>query len=153
MDTDDHGASQGGTIPADPGRAPTKRRGSVTRLRILVVDDDAAIAGLVAEILAINGHIVCGTEATEAGAVAAAARHRPDLVIIDLTLGTGSGLRAMAQITRDGPVPHVFISGRRDPGRTEILLKPFSEAALLQAITRAMAAAPQSRLSISQPGP
>jgi two-component system, response regulator PdtaR len=43
-------------------------------LRILVVEDDALFGMLLAELLAMMGHDVCGIEATEADAVAAAVR-------------------------------------------------------------------------------
>ena len=46
-------------------------------LRILVVEDDALIGMLLAEVLVGMGHEVCAIEANEADAVAAAARCRP----------------------------------------------------------------------------
>ena len=52
-------------------------------LRVLIVEDEAMIAMMLAEVLRELGHEVCATEATEAGAVAAAARHKPDLMIVD----------------------------------------------------------------------
>lgn len=117
-------------------------------LRIIVVEDDAMIGTLLAETLAGLGHHVCAVEATEAGAVAAAARHGPDLMIVDMHLGGGGGgLSAMTTIARTGPVPHVFITGHRLPAPlpgTVVLSKPFREADLVRAMQRAlgMAAAP-----------
>ena len=69
------------------------------------------IAMMLAEVLRELGHEVCATEATEAGAVAAAARHKPDLMIVDDQLRRGSGISAVEQITRSGFIPHVFVSG------------------------------------------
>ena len=69
------------------------------------------IAMLLAEVLRELGHEVCATEATEAGAVAAAARHKPDLMIVDDELRQGSGISAVEQITRSGFIPHVFVTG------------------------------------------
>ena len=46
-------------------------------LRVLVIEDDALIAMLLAELLAGMGHDVCATAATEAEAVIAAARSKP----------------------------------------------------------------------------
>jgi CheY-like chemotaxis protein len=43
--------------------------------------------------------------------VAAAERHRPDLMIVDLKLAVGTGIAAVERITRAGPIPHVFMSG------------------------------------------
>ena len=50
--------------------------------RVLVVEDDAMIGVLLGEMLEGMGYDVCGIEATEADAVTAAARFRPDLMIV-----------------------------------------------------------------------
>ena len=111
-------------------------------VRILIVDDDAVISGLLAETLESIGHHVCAVEATESGAVSAAARCRPDLMIVDVDLGEGNGIRAMEQILSTRPVAHVFISGERLRLDAETLHKPFREPDLVQAIERALAKAP-----------
>ena len=115
-------------------------------LRVLVIEDDALIAMLLLELLAGMGHDVCATAATEAEAVIAATRHRPDLMIVDAGLGRGSGVSAVEEILRAGPVAHVFISG--DAGRVHtrkpdavVVRKPFREAELARAIDMAVAAA------------
>jgi DNA-binding NarL/FixJ family response regulator len=41
----------------------------------------------------------------------AAARYKPDLMIVDAGLGHGSGVAAVEQILRAGPIAHMFISG------------------------------------------
>ena len=110
----------------------------VGTLRILIVEDDAMICDLLAELLASLGHVVCGIETTEAGAVEAAGRERPDLIIADVTLKAGSGVRAIEQILRTGPVAHVFMSGNRLPRGYEALLKPFRPAELVEAMSRAV---------------
>src|SRR3954468_16702539 len=116
-------------------------------LRVLVIEDDALIAMLLAELLACMGHDVCATAATEAEAVSAAARCRPDLMIVDAGLGRGSGVAAVQEIMRAGPVAHVFVTG--DRGRVRVgqpdaivVRKPFGEAELARAIDLALAAAP-----------
>ncbi len=112
-------------------------------LRILVVEDDALIAGLLSELLAGMGHSVCATAATEAHAVAAAARHRPDLIIVDAALARGDGISAVEEILRAGPVAHLFVSG--DLGKVQalrpsavVVRKPFREADLIRAIESAL---------------
>jgi two-component system, response regulator PdtaR len=108
-------------------------------LRVLVVEDDALIAVLLAEVLAAMGHEVCATAATEADAVTAASRFKPDLMIVDAGLGRGSGVSAVEQILRAGPLAHVFMSGdaarvrERRPGAV-VIRKPFREAELVRAI-------------------
>ena len=67
-------------------------------LRILVVEDDVMIGGLLAETLEDLGHFVCAVETNAANAVAAAALHHPDLMIVDVGLGEASGLAAVKEI-------------------------------------------------------
>ena len=80
-------------------------------LRVLVVEGDALIGLLLSELLAGMGHKVCAIAATEADAVSAAIRNRPDLMIVDAGLGRGSGISAVDEILRRGSLAHVFISG------------------------------------------
>lgn len=115
-------------------------------LEILVVEDDSLIAMLLVETLVEMGHGVCGVEATESGAVEAALRCRPDLIIVDAKLREGDGIAAVEQILGTGFVPHLFISGdikkvmARMPDAVAIA-KPFCEPELVQAIQRALYAA------------
>lgn len=116
-------------------------------LRVLVVEDDALIAMLYAELLAEMGHVVCAIETTEAGTVAAAARHKPDLMIVDASLRNGSGIVAVTEILRSGFVPHLFVTG--DPGTVSasrpgavILQKPFRDPELARAIQHVLAEIP-----------
>jgi CheY-like chemotaxis protein len=115
-------------------------------LRVLVVEDDFMIGMLLAQMLETMGHDVCAIEATEAEAVTAVVRWRPDLMIVDARLGDGSGVSAVEEILRTGFVPHVFISGDTSrvqalrPG-TVMIQKPFLEPDLVRAIQRALGAA------------
>ena len=117
-----------------------------TELRVMVVEDEAVIAMLLAEVLAGMGHDVCAIEATEADAVAAAARCRPDMMILDARLGDGSGIAAVERILCTGFVPHVFVSGDAlrvralRPGAV-VIQKPFHEVDLARAMQRALGAA------------
>ena len=116
-------------------------------LCILLVEDDALIGELLAEMLSDMGHQVCPVECTEAGAVAAAAKRPPDLLIVDAGLGKGSGMNAVSDILRGGFIPHVFMSGNlasirmRRPDAV-MLQKPFQEVDLKRAIDRALSSAP-----------
>ena len=118
-------------------------------LRILVVEDDAMIGMLLAEMLVEMGYEVCAIEASEDDAVAAAARCNPDLLIVDAWLGDGSGVAAVEKIAGAGTIPHLFVSGdiarvrALSPGAV-VVQKPFREADLAWAIQRALD--PQSRL-------
>jgi len=111
-------------------------------LRVLVAEDDTIVGMLLGELLREMGHDVCAIEATEADAVAAAIRCRPDLMIIDVRLGDGSGISAVEEILRTGPVSYMFVSGdiasvpALRPGAV-IIRKPYREPDLAHAIQRA----------------
>jgi CheY-like chemotaxis protein len=118
-------------------------------LRVLIIEDNALNAMLLAELLAEMGHGVCAIAATEADAIATALQHRPDLVIADVRLRDGSGVAAVAEILRGGPVPHIFMTG--DPTDVKVRLpdaivirKPYSADALAKSIERALAGAAPS---------
>lgn len=115
-------------------------------LSVLIVEDDSVISGLLAEMLEAMGHQVCSIEATEADAVAGAEHFRPQLMIVDVRLGDGSGVAAVDAIHRTVAIPHIFVSG--DIARVQalrpyavILQKPYSELDLARAIRRALDAA------------
>lgn len=127
-------------------------------LRILLVEDNVLIGRLLAEMLLELGHEVCAIEGTEVGAVAAAARFSPDLMIVDSHLGEGSGMGAVTAISRTGPIPHLFISGdgvrilALPPGTVSIQ-KPFYEADLVRAIQTVVAQTAVAKRAIGQPAP
>ncbi len=76
---------------------------------ILVVDDDAAVRGLVVRILRSWGHVVIG----EAGSVAEALRRaevlRPDTVLVDIGLPDGDGFSLTRELRTRFRVPRVVI--------------------------------------------
>lgn len=109
----------------------------MTGLRIVLVEDNAQISALLAELLAGLGHEVCATATTEVEAVAAAALHGPGLMIVDAHLRTGSGVSAMETILRLTAMPHFFITGgtrRVFPAGATVLLKPFGTVSLMAAL-------------------
>jgi DNA-binding response OmpR family regulator len=114
-------------------------------LRILVIEDDALIGMLLADLLEGMGHDVVAIAATEDAAVAAAERFRPNFMTVDARLRDGNGIDAVGRIERQGSVPHVFISGGlsapAQPGAI-VLRKPFVEHELVSAMHRALAGDP-----------
>jgi DNA-binding response OmpR family regulator len=113
-------------------------------LNVLVVEDDAMIGMLLAEMLEAVGYRVCAIAATEDDAVADARRCKPGLMIVDEQLREGSGSSAVQRILLAGPVPCVFISGASvHSGRSarKVLRKPFAERDLISAIKEVVAAA------------
>jgi two-component system, response regulator PdtaR len=112
-------------------------------LRVMVVEDETLLGLLFGGVLEGMGYNVCAIEATEADAVAAAARCKPDLLLVDVQLAIGSGVSAVETILLSGFVPHVFFSG--DITRIRTLLpgavsiqKPFRVIELARAIERAL---------------
>jgi DNA-binding NarL/FixJ family response regulator len=68
------------------------------------------------------------------------------LMIVDAGLGQGSGVSAVEEILRAGPLAHVFVSGDAESVRLRrcdaiVVRKPFRQAELARAIDLAVAAA------------
>lgn len=112
-------------------------------LRVMIVEDDGLLAELLAEVIEGFGHKVCAIEAGEREAVAAAAREKPDIMIIDANLRDGSGLGAIETILAFGPMPHILVSGDATSVRAlrplaTVLQKPYFEADLILAMQKAL---------------
>ena len=104
------------------------------RRTILLVEDEPAIAEPLAETLTREGfHLeVAGTAA---GAVEAAGRVRPDLILLDLMLPDGSGFDVCREVRRNSQVPIIMLTARGDEadrviglelGADDYVVKPFS---------------------------
>lgn len=116
-------------------------------IRVLVIEDDSDIATLMSEVLLEIGCVVCGIEVTEAEAEAAAVRLKPDLMIVDAQLQSGSGISAVARILAFGFIPHVFVSGNiarviAQRPQAVTLQKPFRVPELARAIRDALDVVP-----------
>jgi CheY-like chemotaxis protein len=117
------------------------------KLRVMIVEDNRIIAGLLAELIEAIGHEVCGIESDESGSVAGARRMKPDLMIVDVNLQDGSGIGAVEAITCECHIPHIFVSGDASAVRllkpkATVLQKPYFELDLLLAIKSALGTAP-----------
>jgi CheY-like chemotaxis protein len=129
---------------------PDVWKAPMTSLRVIVVEDDVMIGVLLAEMLEEMGHSVCTVAVTEAEAVKAAARDKPDLMMVDVALGQGSGILAMDKILRSRFVMHFFMSGNVAKVRAQrpdaaVLEKPFQEKQLKCAIEQALETADAQR--------
>lgn len=110
--------------------------------RVLVVDDEPDITGLVAYHLARAGYRV-STAATGAEALAAVRTERPDLVVLDLMLPGMSGYDVLTELRRQEATRNVgvlVLTARRDEadrirgltlGADDYLPKPFSPQELV----------------------
>ncbi len=141
-------AAQPADINASTGaRSNMNRVASTTAielepLRILIVEDEPLIGMLLGEMLELMGHEVCAIEGTEVGAVSAAARCMPGLLIVDAQLREGNGISAVDTILAQSFIPHFFVSGDRRGvlmarPKSIVVEKPFTEAGLADGIARA----------------
>ncbi|GAB3964037.1 hypothetical protein GCM10027615_05740 [Plantactinospora veratri] len=128
-------------------------------MRILLVEDDARVAGAMAAALSRRGYDV-----ERAGTAAAALAAAPcDLVLLDLTLPDGDGVevcRALRQ--RSAQLGIIAVTARGEErdrviglrmGADDYVVKPFSmaelEARIVAVLRRARAGAPDRRSSRS----
>ena len=65
---------------------------------ILVVDDDAAVRGLIVRILRSGGLVVVGEAGSVAEALACAEALRPDVALVDIGLPDGDGFALTRQL-------------------------------------------------------
>ncbi len=116
-------------------------------LRILIIEDEAIIGMLLSEVLIGMGHSVIAVVGTESAAIALAAEHLPDFLIVDAGLTMGNGISAVDNILAHRFIPHIFTTGdllkvRQIKPEAIILEKPFHEAELAEAIGLALAQSP-----------
>ena len=81
-----------------------------TTARILIIEDETLIAMDLNEIVTTLGHTVIATADTAAKAIAAAAKHKPDLVLTDIQLADGSS-GVMRVVNRTSPRCGVSVNG------------------------------------------
>ena len=113
------------------------------QLRILLVEADATIGLLLAEILEDLGAVICAVEANIAKVASAAARWHPNLIIVDVGLGDADGVAAIAEILAAGLIPCVFVTDDNlripsDWPGAVLIRKPFRGPEIVAAIRRAM---------------
>ncbi|MFI7066667.1 response regulator [Kribbella sp. NPDC050124] len=77
--------------------------------RVMIVDDHPMWREGVARDLGSRGYDVCATASDVAGAVKIALATRPDVVVMDLQLGDGSGVDATREITTALPDTRVLV--------------------------------------------
>ena len=126
---------------------------------VLIVDDDPHIRQLLAFALEKAGYATREAGDGEA-ALAEVARHRPDVVVLDINMPRLDGLEVCRRIRAQGDLPILFLSSRDDEidrvlgielGADDYVVKPFSPrevAARIGAILRRSAIASNDAASI-----
>ena len=117
--------------------------------RILTVEDDDDVRGLIVAHLGKAGHkVVAAASPAEAFAIVAE-RGAPEVVVLDVGLPEMNGLDLLVELRRrvnDDALPAIFLSARVqehdiEAGRAlgaAYLTKPFIAAALVSAVERAV---------------
>ncbi len=77
----------------------------------LIIDDNTAISRAIQHYLESLGFRSFDLTWTEQQALAAADRHRPDIIVIGDDIETGSAIRAAQQISSGSPIPVLMVSG------------------------------------------
>ena len=107
--------------------------------RVLVVEDEKSISGLIKAILTANGYDVI-TASTGNEAFSMISSHCPDLVVLDLGLPDMDGMEIIKAVRSWTSLPIIVVSARSyerdkvqalDMGADDYVTKPFSAAELL----------------------
>jgi DNA-binding NarL/FixJ family response regulator len=116
--------------------------------QILVVEDDALVAGYIRDVLEESGYGVLGAASTGAEAFALAAAQQPRLALVDIMLaGPLDGIAVAQELRERFGVPSIFLSGVDDPAIIEqariarplgFLPKPFRPSQVFNALERAL---------------
>ena len=110
--------------------------------RILVVDDDAALAEMVGIVLDVEGFEVSYC-ADGDSAFAAFTQNNPDLVLLDLMLPGIDGIEVCTQIRASSGVPIIMLTAKSDSsdvvagleaGADDYMVKPFNPSELVARI-------------------
>lgn len=84
-------------------------------LRIYIVEDEMINALSLKKALQREGFQVCGMAANSAAAVAGVAESRPDVILMDINLGSGpNGIVTTSLIRERQAVPIIFMTGYGD---------------------------------------
>ncbi|MBV7695785.1 response regulator transcription factor [Streptomyces sp. TRM70350] len=131
--------------------------------RVLVVDDDPTVAEVVSGYLDRAGYVV-DRAGDGPDALARAAAHWPDLVVLDLMLPGMDGLEVCRRMRVRGPVPVIMLTARGDEddrilglevGADDYVTKPFSPRELVlrvESVLRRSRPAPHATGTLSAAG-
>jgi two-component system sensor histidine kinase/response regulator len=118
-------------------------------MKILVIEDDAAIRQTLVDLLELNGHTVLAAADGDEG-IRRAGEH-PELVLCDVGLPGKDGyevLQAIQRLPGGGEMPFIFLTARADRvdqrrgmvlGADDYITKPFTQRDLLEAIAARIA--------------
>jgi DNA-binding response OmpR family regulator len=114
--------------------------------RVLVVDDQPQVMGILRDMLAHLGYEASSAASAE-DAIAAMVDVQPHIVFLDLQLPGMSGLDALAYFRKHHPaVPVILVTGSleqdprhlRDHGAFDVIVKPFGLTTVKNVLSQAM---------------
>src|SRR5580658_8846990 len=114
--------------------------------QVLVIEDEPGISAVLRVLLAAEGYR-CIEADTALRAEIEARSHKPDLLLIDLGLPDGDGLKGIRRVREWSTVPIVVLSARAmeqqkvaalDAGADDYIVKPFSAPELLARLRAAL---------------
>ena len=116
-------------------------------MHALVIEDEPLIALAIENVLRSCGFKSFDFAASCQVAIDAASQRCPDLITSDVKLDSSCGIEAVRSICSGAKIPVIFITGdgavvmRRLPYH-QLLDKPFSDEALIVAVSTALTSAP-----------
>jgi AmiR/NasT family two-component response regulator len=130
------------------GDARVREPGYITRVRILIAEDETIIRLDLRQLLERAGFDVCAEAKDGVEAVELARSEEPDLAVLDVKMPRLDGIEAARRILAERPIPIVMltaygqdelVSRAIEAGVFGYLVKPFREQDLLPAIETARA--------------
>lgn len=121
-------------------------------MHALIIEDEFLTALTLEDMLIELGVETCDWAATDAAAIDAAARHKPDIIAANIQLRYGDSVEVVREICEQGDIPTILVSAtdvhlRDDIAGAVIVPKPLSARTFRAAFKQAVESAAQSQES------